>query len=98
MIRTNKSKLITIGLMIFTMIFLRMNNHDYLSTIHNGIDCMDIDPTFLIVSIREILSTNTCALWILLCTTVFLIISRHHPLNNKIRIIKVSCSILMEDI
>lgn len=98
MMKTEKSKLATLGLMIFTMIFLRMNNYDNLSTIHNEIDCMDIDPTFLIVSIREILSTNTCALWILLCTTVFLIISRHHPLNNKLRIIEVSCSILMEDI
>lgn len=97
MIRTNKSKFITIGLMISIMIFLRMNNHDYLSTIDYELNCMDADPTFLIVSIREILSSNTCALWILLCTTVFLIIS-HHPLNNKIRIIKVSCSILMEDI
>lgn len=80
--------------MIFTMIFLRMNNYDNLSTIHNEIDCMDIDPTFLIVSIREILSSSTWALWILLCTTILLMINCHH-LNNKLRIIEVSCSILM---
>lgn len=94
MMKTEKSKLATLGLMIFTMIFLRMNNYDYLSTIHNELDCMDIDPTFLIVSIREILSSSTWALWILLCTTILLIMNRHY-LNNKIRIIEVSCSILM---
>lgn len=59
MMKTEKSKLATLGLMIFTMIFLRMNNYDNLSTIHNEIDCMDIDPTLLIVSIREILSSST---------------------------------------
>ncbi|MCH4283677.1 MULTISPECIES: hypothetical protein [Bacillota] len=59
MIRTNKSKLITIGLMISIMIFLRMNNHDYLSTIDYELNCMDAHPTFLIVSIREILSSST---------------------------------------
>lgn len=94
MMKTEKSKLATLGLMIFTMVFLRMNNYDYLSTIYNELDSMDIDPTFLIVSIREILSSSTWALWILLCTTVLLMINRHH-LSNKIRIIEVSCSILM---
>lgn len=94
MIKTEKSKLATLGLMIFTMIFLRMNNYDYLSTIHNELDCMDIDSTFLIVTIREILSSSTWALWLLLCTTILLMINRHY-LNNKIRIIEVSCSILM---
>lgn len=94
MLKTEKSKLVTLGLMIFTMIFLRMNNYDYLSNIHLELNTMNIDPTFLIVSIREILSSSTWALWILLCTTVLLMINRHH-LNNKIRNIEVSCSILM---
>lgn len=94
MMKTEKSKLAILGLMISTMIFLRMNNYDYLINIHLELDSMDIDPTFLIVSIREILSSSTWALWILLCTTVLLMINRHH-LSNKIRIIEVSCSILI---
>lgn len=94
MMKTEKSKLATLGLMIFTMVFLRMNNYDYLSTIYNELDSMDIDPTFLIVTIREILSSSTWALGILLCTTILLMINCHH-LSNKIRIIEVSCSILM---
>ena len=94
MLKTEKSKLATLGVMISTMIFLRMNNYDYLSTIHLELNTMNIDPTFLIVSIREILSSSTWALWILLCTTILLMINRYH-LNHKIRIIEVSCSILM---
>lgn len=93
MMKTEKSKLATLGLMIFTMIFLRMNNYDYLSTIHFELDSIDVDPTSLIVTIREILSSSTWALGILLCTTILLMINHH--LNNKIRIIEVSCSILM---
>lgn len=94
MLKTEKSKLVTLGLMISTMVFLRMNNYDYLSNIHLELNTMNIDPTFLIVSIREILSSSTWALWLLLCTTILLMINRHH-LNNKVRIIEVSCFILM---
>lgn len=94
MLKTEKSKLVTLGLMISTMVFLRMNNYNYLSNIHLELNTVDIDPTFLIVSIREILSSSTWALGLLLCTTVLLMINCHH-LNNKIRIIEVSCSILM---
>lgn len=94
MLKTEKSKLVTLGLMISIMVFLRMNNYDYLSNIHLELNTMNIDPTFLIVSIREILSSSTWALGLLLCTTVLLMINHHH-LNNKIRIIEVSCFILM---
>lgn len=82
-------------MMISIMIFLRLKNFDYLNNINLELDSMHMDPTFLIVSIHEILSNSFGALFILLCILILIMINTSNRHLKKVRFLEVFSCIIM---